>query len=169
MSGRGADLPVRARPQIPWLTPAAALASSDLERCRTLSTFSLAETRTVVEILRDAARTEILPRFRGRMPKRTREKSSRQDLVTDADEAAEDVITAALLEAFPGAVVVGEESTERDPNLLRGLDRPDLVFIIDPIDGTKNFASDLPLFGVMAGVVRRGEIVAGIIPRSDRG
>ena len=48
------------------------------------------------------------------------EKSSRQDLVTDADEAAEAAIAASLLKAFPGAVVVGEESTERDPSLLRG-------------------------------------------------
>ena len=128
-----------------------------------MSTFSLAETRTVVEILRDAARSEILPRFRGTMPMRTREKSSRQDLVTDADEAAEAAITASLSRAFPGAVVVGEESTEHDPTLLLGLDQPDLVFIIDPIDGTKNFASNLPLFGVMAAVVRRGEILAGII------
>ena len=94
---------------------------------------------------------------------RTREKSSRQDLVTDADEAAEAAITASLSRAFPGAVVVGEESTERDPTLLLGLHQPDLVFIIDPIDGTKNFASNLPLFGVMAAVVRRGEILAGII------
>jgi fructose-1,6-bisphosphatase/inositol monophosphatase family enzyme len=128
-----------------------------------VSTFTHAELGTVVEILRDAARTEIMPRFRGLVPKRTREKSSRQDLVTDADEAAEAAITAALSKAFPGSVVVGEEATERDPSLLDALGEPDLAFVIDPIDGTKNFASNLPLFGVMAAVLRRGEIVAGII------
>jgi len=128
-----------------------------------VSTFSYADVQTVVEILRDAARAEIMPRFRGLVPKRTREKSSRQDLVTDADEAAEAAMTAALLRAFPGAVVVGEEATERDPSLLDRLADPDLAFVIDPIDGTKNFASNLPLFGVMAAVVRRGEIVAGVI------
>jgi fructose-1,6-bisphosphatase/inositol monophosphatase family enzyme len=128
-----------------------------------LSTFPFADVQTVVEILREAARVEIMPRFRGIVPKRTREKSSRQDLVTDADEAAEAAITAALLRAFPGAVVVGEEATERDPSLLDRLADPDLAFVIDPIDGTKNFASNLPLFGVMAAVVRRGEVVAGVI------
>ena len=128
-----------------------------------MSTFSHAELGTVVEILRDAARAEIMPRFRGLVPKGTREKSSRQDLVTDADEAAEAAITAALHRAFPGCVVVGEEATERDPALLDALGAPDLAFVIDPIDGTKNFASNLPLFGVMAAVVRRGEIAAGII------
>jgi fructose-1,6-bisphosphatase/inositol monophosphatase family enzyme len=128
-----------------------------------VSTFTHAALGTVVEILRDAARTEIMPRFRGLVPKRTREKTSRQDLVTDADEAAELAITAALSKAFPGCVVVGEEATERDPSLLDALAEPDLAFVIDPIDGTKNFASNLPLFGVMAAVLRRGEIVAGII------
>lgn len=128
-----------------------------------MSTFTHAELGTVVEILRAAARTEIMPRFRGLVPKRTREKSSRQDLVTDADEAAEAAITGALRHAFPGCAVVGEEAAERDPALLEALGEPDLAFVIDPIDGTKNFASDLPLFGVMAAVLRRGEIVAGAI------
>ncbi len=128
-----------------------------------MSTFTHAELGTVVEILRAAARTEIMPRFRGLVPKRTREKSSRQDLVTDADEAAEAAITGALRHAFPGCTVVGEEAAERDPALLEALSEPDLAFVIDPIDGTKNFASDLPLFGVMAAVLRRGEIVAGAI------
>lgn len=128
-----------------------------------MSTFTHAELGTVVEILRAAACTEIMPRFRGLVPKRTREKSSRQDLVTDADEAAEAAITGALRHAFPGCAVVGEEAAERDPALLEALGEPDLAFVIDPIDGTKNFASDLPLFGVMAAVLRRGEIVAGAI------
>ncbi len=128
-----------------------------------MSTFPFADVQTVVEILRGVARVEIMPRFRGLVPKRTREKSSRQDLVTDADEAAEAAITADLLRAFPGAVVVGEEATEREPSLLDRLADPDLAFVIDPIDGTKNFASNLPLFGVMAAVVRRGEVVAGVI------
>ena len=96
-----------------------------------MSTFSPADVQTVVEILREAARVEIMPRFRGLVPKRAREKSSRQDLVTDADEAAEAAITAALLRAFPGAIVVGEEATERDPSLLDRLADPDLAARLD--------------------------------------
>ena len=130
---------------------------------RALPTFTTAQLGTVVAILRDAARAEVMPRFRGLVPKRTREKSSRQDLVTDADEAAETAITTALLRAFPGCAVVGEEAAERDPALLDRLDEPDLAFVVDPIDGTKNFASELPLFGMMAAVLRRGEVIAGVI------
>ena len=39
----------------------------------------------------------------------------------------------------------------------------DFAIIVDPVDGTANFAAGLPLFGVMAAVVRNGETVAGII------
>lgn len=130
---------------------------------RALPNFTHAELGTLVAILRDAARTEIMPRFRGQVAMETREKTSRQDLVTDADEAAEAAITAALGRAFPGCAVVGEEATARDPSLLGRLGEPDLAFVVDPIDGTKNFASGLPLFGVMAAALRRGEVVAGVI------
>jgi fructose-1,6-bisphosphatase/inositol monophosphatase family enzyme len=114
-------------------------------------------------ILARAARAEILPRFRVLTAEQVRQKSSAFDLVTVADEAAEAAITAELLATFPHAVVVGEEATHRDPSLLQAIGRAELAFIVDPIDGTKNFASGLPLFGVMAAVTQHGEIVASVI------
>ena len=125
--------------------------------------FTSAQAATIAEILREAARAEILPRFQNLRDDQVRRKSSAIDLVTDADEAAERAIEAGLAKAFPGAVVVGEEGAERDPTLLDHLGDADLAFLVDPIDGTKNFSAGLPLFGVMAAAVRRGEIVAGII------
>jgi fructose-1,6-bisphosphatase/inositol monophosphatase family enzyme len=59
--------------------------------------------------------------------------------------------------------VVGEEACSDNPALLAGLGDAALAFVIDPVDGTFNFASGVPLFGVMAGVVVNGETVAGII------
>lgn len=118
---------------------------------------------TVGEILARAARAEILPRFRALTAEQVRQKSSAIDLVTEADEAAEEVITTELKAAFPNAVVIGEEATHRDPSLLQAIGTAELAFIVDPVDGTKNFASGLPLFGVMAAVTVRGEIVAGVI------
>jgi fructose-1,6-bisphosphatase/inositol monophosphatase family enzyme len=132
-------------------------------------TFSRADALTIAELLRTTAQAEILPRFRNLSAGAIRTKTSQLDLVTDADEAAERVIEAELLRLFPGALVVGEEGVSRDPNLLDGLGDADLAFILDPVDGTLNFASGLPLFGVMAAVVMRGEVVCGIIldPISD--
>lgn len=132
-------------------------------------TFTKADALTVAEILRTTAQAEILPRFRNLSADAIRTKSSQLDLVTDADEAAERVIEAELLLRFPGALVIGEEGVSRNAALLDGLGEADLAFILDPVDGTMNFASGLPLFGVMAAAVMKGEIVCGIIldPISD--
>ncbi|WP_201833787.1 inositol monophosphatase family protein [Microvirga zambiensis] len=117
----------------------------------------------VDQLLREAARAEIMPRFRNLSDREVRQKSSAMDLVTDADEAAERMIARGLRQIFPRAVLIGEEATERDPTLLNKLADADLAFLIDPVDGTKNFASGLPLFGVMVAAVMRGEVVAGWI------
>src|SRR5437763_13857904 len=114
--------------------------------------FSSADIHGVGEILAFAARTEIMPRFRKLAPAQIRRKSSAFDLVTEADEAAEAVIATALLAAFPGAVVIGEESAHEDPALLDTIADAELVFIVGPVDGTRNFASYLPPFGSMGGV-----------------
>ncbi|MBK1661966.1 inositol monophosphatase [Paracraurococcus ruber] len=117
----------------------------------------------VTALLREAARAEILPRFRRLAAGQVRTKSGPLDLVTDADEAAERVIAAGLAARFPGCVVVGEEAAAGDPALLGRLAGADLAFVVDPVDGTANFAAGLPVFGCMAAAVVRGEIVAGWI------
>jgi fructose-1,6-bisphosphatase/inositol monophosphatase family enzyme len=125
--------------------------------------FSPADIHQVGEILAFAARSEIMPRFGKLAPAQIRRKSSALDLVTEADEAAEAVITTALTAAFPGAVVIGEESAHHEPALLEVIADAQLAFIVDPVDGTRNFAANLPLFGVMAAVTVEGEVVAGVI------
>lgn len=125
--------------------------------------FSEQDLRTMGNALALAARTEIMPRFGQLSAGQIKQKSSALDLVTDADLAAEAVISEALTKAFPGSLVIGEEATYRNPDLLQSSAKADLVFYIDPIDGTRNFASNLPLFGVMAAAAIPGEIVAGAI------
>ncbi len=83
--------------------------------------------------------------------------------MTDADEAAEQAISIALETAYPGAVVVGEEATAKNGSLLDAIGTADLAFVLDPLDGTKNFASGLPLFGIMAAATVRGEVVLAAI------
>jgi fructose-1,6-bisphosphatase/inositol monophosphatase family enzyme len=117
----------------------------------------------VASLLREAARAEILPRFRRLAGDAVRAKSGALDLVTDADEAAERVITAGLRARFPGALIVGEEAAARDPSLLDALAAAPLAFTVDPVDGTWNFAHGVPLFGVMVAAVRAGETVAAWI------
>jgi fructose-1,6-bisphosphatase/inositol monophosphatase family enzyme len=117
----------------------------------------------LVGILRDAARTEILPRFRKLDAASVRHKTGPLDLVTDADEAAERVIAAQLARYFPGCLVIGEEAASADPSLLLRLADAEQAVVVDPVDGTSNFAAGLPLFGVMAAVIRHGEVIAAAI------
>ncbi len=123
----------------------------------------LAAARDVAALLRAAARAEVLPRFRRLAPGDIRAKTGPLDLVTEADEAAERVIAAGLARRFPGCLVVGEEGTAADPSLLGRLAGSDLAFVVDPIDGTANFAAGVPLFGCMAAAFLRGEVVAAWI------
>ncbi len=117
----------------------------------------------IAEILRGAAKSEIMPRFRRLDDGMVREKTSATDLVTEADEAAERAIKQQVAACYPDALFVGEESVAADPGLLDALRDADVAIVVDPIDGTANYAAGTPLFGVMASVVAGGETVAGII------
>lgn len=117
----------------------------------------------IAGVLREAARAEILPRFRRLASGDIRAKSGPLDLVTEADEAAERRLTAELSARFPGAMILGEEAAAADPSLLSAMLEAELCFIIDPVDGTANFAAGVPLFGVMLAAVHHGETFAGWI------
>ncbi|WP_316360286.1 inositol monophosphatase family protein [Devosia sp.] len=117
----------------------------------------------LANILRDAARAEALPRFRRLDASMVQTKTEAIDLVTEADIATENVIKARIAEWMPEALFVGEESVAADPALLGRLATADLAVVVDPIDGTANYAAGLPLFACMAAVVSGGETVAGII------
>jgi len=125
-----------------------------------LSTGQIAD---IDALVRDAARREIMPRFRNLAPGSVQAKTGPLDLVTEADEAAERRITAGLRALFPGCAVVGEEAASADPGLLGVLADADLAFVVDPVDGTYNFASGLPLFGTMIAAIARGEVIASVI------
>ena len=117
----------------------------------------------IADLMRRAAQAEILPRFRRLGAGDVRAKTEATDLVTEGDEAAERYIKAEVESLVAGALFIGEESVAADPALLNKLGAADLAFIVDPIDGTFNFAAGMPLFGVMVAIVSKGETVAGLI------
>ncbi|MCP5373540.1 MAG: inositol monophosphatase [Hyphomicrobiales bacterium] len=116
----------------------------------------------VDRIIRDVAAAEILPRFRNLRDHQIREKNP-GDLVTDADEAAERALEAALTALLPGSAVIGEEMAEKRSHLLAviGEDRP--VWVLDPVDGTHNFAHGEGRFAVIVTLVRARRTLAGWI------
>ncbi len=125
--------------------------------------FTSRDATALAETLRQVSQSEIMPRFRRLDAGAVRLKAGPLDLVTDADEAAERALIAALATQFPGALIVGEESAAADPGLLDRLAAAELAVVLDPIDGTYNYAAGVPLFGVMAAVLLRGEVALAAI------
>lgn len=105
----------------------------------------------------------MLPRFRAQLPNAVYEKTSSFDVFSEADQAAEQRISVALQRMFPDAFLVGEETSGHDPDAISKLADAEISFLIDPIDGTKNFTSGLPLFGTMVAGMLRGQIVFAAI------
>src|SRR3989454_9476042 len=77
------------------------------------------------------------------------------DLVTQADRMTEDRIVRLLRERFPNHGVVAEEGTSHPGG--------DYRWIIDPIDGTTNFAYGVPLFAVSIALEHKGDLIAGVV------
>ncbi|MFY1708883.1 inositol monophosphatase family protein [Tritonibacter scottomollicae] len=117
----------------------------------------------LITMVRAAARAEIMPRFRNLSAGAITAKSSAIDLVTVADVAAEAHMTRAVAEILPGAVVIGEEAVSKDASVLARLPDAEVAVILDPIDGTWNFANGLAVFGVILSVVVRGQTVFGLL------
>ncbi|MBM3569318.1 MAG: inositol monophosphatase [Alphaproteobacteria bacterium] len=124
----------------------------------------------VAAAIRTVAAAEILPRFRNLGRGEVREKTGPDDLVTEADLAAERALGPVLRDLLPGSVVIGEEAASADPALLDRMAGEAPVWLIDPVDGTINFAAGKPLFATVVGLVRHGRCVAGWIfdPVADR-
>lgn len=117
----------------------------------------------LIAIVRAAARDCIMPRFRRLGTADVSAKSGPTDLVTLADTEAEAQITAAVCALLPTAVVVGEEAIAAEPALRDAIGAAELAVIIDPVDGTWNFAKGLPLFGVILAVTVAGAPVFGLL------
>ena len=121
------------------------------------------ELAALVQLVRAVGRAEIMPRFRRLGPEDIRSKTGPLDLVTAADEAAEAQLAKGLRAHFPDVVVVGEEASAKDPTLPDAIAGAALCVIVDPVDGTSNFAAGLPLFCTMLAVTRHGETVAAVV------
>lgn len=127
------------------------------------------DTEGIARLLEQTAAEIILPRFQQLAHGDVIEKKP-GDLVTIADREAEDYLTGLLREAHPGAVIVGEEGVFADASLLDGLATAEHAFVIDPIDGTRNFVAGRDEFGVMLAEVRDGVTTRGWIlqPQAQR-
>jgi fructose-1,6-bisphosphatase/inositol monophosphatase family enzyme len=123
----------------------------------------------VAALIAEVAAEEIMPRYEKLAAGDVREKGP-GDLVTVADEAVERRLSPLLSNLMPGSHVLGEEAAARDPGLFEQLAEGEWVWVIDPVDGTSNFAGAKGDFGVIVALVHGERVVAGWIhdPRDGR-
>jgi fructose-1,6-bisphosphatase/inositol monophosphatase family enzyme len=113
----------------------------------------------VAAIIQNVVSSVVMPSFRALRPEDIYSKDTPgdpEDLVTVVDKAAERALIEQLRGVVPGAVFIGEESVSDDPQLLSALTASAPAWLIDPIDGTKNFARGHADFGVMLALVEGG-------------
>lgn len=119
----------------------------------------------LTELVREVARVEILAHF-GRTGARSKDDGS---LLTDVDLAVQQRLIEALAEATPGIPVLGEEMTKRQREaVLTGSTseteaRSGRFWVLDPLDGTSNFACGFPAFSVSLALFQGGRAELGLI------
>jgi myo-inositol-1(or 4)-monophosphatase len=96
------------------------------------------------------------------VPREVSFKTGHNDLVTDGDKAAEALITSRIRARFPDHRILAEEGAT-------GADVSPYRWLIDPVDGTTNFAHNVPAFAVSIGVERDDQLQAGVVynPATD--
>lgn len=119
----------------------------------------------ILALMRDATQRAILPRWRQLAAHEVVAKDSSgllPDVVTIADGEAEAILADGLARLLPDAAVVGEEACHADPAVFERLG-DELCWIVDPLDGTNNFAAGKPPFGILIALAERGETIGGWI------
>ena len=121
----------------------------------------------VLAVIRDASQRAVIPRYQQLEAHEVIDKSP-GELVTVADREAEVILAEGLARILPEAAIVGEEACEATPALMDRLGDA-LCWIVDPIDGTGNFAAGKPPFGIMVALAEAGETIGGWIYDPLRG
>ena len=126
---------------------------------------ALPDLKVLAELIRVAARAELLPRFaRGQA-----QAKADGSLVTEADTAMQARLTAALATGWPEIPLLGEEMTAADQQDLLADSGDTGLWLLDPVDGTSNFAAGIPFYSVSLALVRGGQAVLGLVydPQRD--
>ena len=89
-------------------------------------------------------------------------KTGDNNLVTEIDKASEKVITDFIRKKYPSHSILAEEGSGEQND-------SEYLWVIDPLDGTTNFAHGLPIFSVSIGLQKNGKTIAGVVYDVMRG
>lgn len=116
--------------------------------------YSIAALQQIVSAI---ARAELLPRFADV----TRSHKHDGSVVTEADLVVQQKIGAALQARWPGIALLGEEMTPHEQAALIAAGRS--LWLLDPLDGTSNFAAGIPFFSTSLALIEDGKISVGLV------
>ena len=91
--------------------------------------------------------------FESSLERRVKDDSS---IVTEADEKTEEKIIAVIKRKYPGHSFLGEEGGEKDTG-------SEYTWVIDPLDGTRNFVNGIPIFAISIALLKNNEHVASVV------
>jgi myo-inositol-1(or 4)-monophosphatase len=83
-------------------------------------------------------------------------KTNELNLVTETDKASEKLISDFIKKKYPSHGILAEEGSDRNKSA-------EYLWVVDPLDGTTNFAHGLPIFAVSIGLQKNGETIAGVV------
>ena len=109
------------------------------------------------QLIRDTGQKELLPRF-ARVTASFKDDGS---IVTEADIFVQQKLSGALLDLYPGSVVLGEEMSEDEQRHCLKLGKP--LWCLDPLDGTNNFSSGIPYYAISLALIENGRVVLGVV------
>ena len=112
-------------------------------------------------LMRAVAAEVVMPMFRSLAADQIEEKAE-DDYVTAADKLSEQRLTEGLMAIAPGTRVIGEEAVAADASVVAGIEQGK-VWIVDPIDGTGNYAAGKTPFAIMVALATDGVIEGGWI------
>lgn len=112
-------------------------------------------------LMRKIGRDVVMARFRNLAASDIEEKA-KDDYVTVADKISEERLTEGLMAILPGSHVIGEEAVAADASVLDRITEGQ-AWIVDPIDGTGNYAAGRTPFAIMVALAEDGVVQAGWI------
>lgn len=119
--------------------------------------------QTLEQLIKQHAAEQIMPRY-NKVAYSLKKDGS---LVTEADSAMQIAMMASLQQHWPETIVLGEEMTAEEQQSLLDSDTSDL-WVLDPLDGTSNFAAGIPIFSVSVALIRNNQVVLGVIYDPNR-
>lgn len=111
----------------------------------------------LIDIVTAAAHAELLPRFNHV----ERNEKADGSVVTEADLVTQQVIRQALQDKWPDVAFLGEEMPAEEQQALLDSDQP--LWCLDPLDGTRNFATGIPVFAISLALLEDGQVKLGIV------